>query len=206
VKTRSTAKWFELTTVLAWSWWSFTKASTLPSSRIYQPGPLERVFAMPAFSAVSRDDRRGICLVAVSLPLALSRPNPRVSGIMSTPESRRAIANDTIVRTPPIVASTPGASSSSTFIAPPPDTLGDPAKYRNPLPPLDHARCPSLPPTAVRVDDRDAFTCARELVRTGSAFEGRVAVLNLASDERRAGGWLEYLTRTQVRSPCRRRC
>ncbi|VDC03313.1 unnamed protein product [Peniophora sp. CBMAI 1063] len=90
----------------------------------------------------------------------------------------------------------PGASTESRFIAPPPDAVD----YRNPLVPLDPSACPHYPPAAIRVDGRDSFVCARDILRAEPASQ--VAVLNLASDERRAGGWLEYLTRTQEEALC----
>ncbi|KZV69262.1 hypothetical protein PENSPDRAFT_633246 [Peniophora sp. CONT] len=115
---------------------------------------------------------------------------------MSDTEARRRIAMDTLARTEMIIASTPGASADSRFIAPPPDTTD----YRNPLPPLNPSACPRHPPTSVYVDGRDSFVCARDILRTKPT--ARVAVLNLASDERRAGGWLDYLTRTQEEALC----
>ncbi|KAI0029555.1 hypothetical protein K488DRAFT_56112 [Vararia minispora EC-137] len=118
---------------------------------------------------------------------------------MSTPERRREIAQDTLYRTPSIISSTPGASDTSIFISPSRDTYNDPLRYRNPLAPLERTRCPTFPPTTVRVDGRDAFTCARDVMQDGHE---KVVVLNLASDERRAGGWLEYLTRTQEEALC----
>lgn len=114
---------------------------------------------------------------------------------MSDIETRRKIAMDTLSRTESIIASTPGASAESHFITP----SAEADDYRNPLPPLERSSCPKYPPTTVTLDGRDSFVCARDIVRARPT--ARVAVLNLASDERRAGGWLEYLTRTQVCSP-----
>ena len=125
---------------------------------------------------------------------ALRRRQPYNTIAMSDTETRRKIALDTLARTDPIIASTPGASNEGRFVAPPSDA----ADYRVPLPPLDPMACPQHPSTTVTVDGRDSFVCARDILRATPT--AKVAVLNLASDERRAGGWLEYLTRTQVRT------
>ena len=95
-------------------------------------------------------------------------------------------AEDTISRTPEIIAATPGASADSTFIA-------------HQLPPLDKGACPNLPPFTVRIEGLDAFTTARKYIRQDPTMRGKVAVLNLASDLYRAGGWRETLCKTQVR-------
>jgi hypothetical protein len=101
---------------------------------------------------------------------------------------RKELANDTIARSASIVASTPGASSSSTFIS-----LQD-------LAPLDTTQSPAFGETGVEIVNADAFTVARSIAaREGKAdAEGKIAVLNLASDEYPGGGWLYSLSKTQV--------
>ncbi|TFY68276.1 hypothetical protein EVG20_g3616 [Dentipellis fragilis] len=106
----------------------------------------------------------------------------------STPEERKHIAEDTIARTPSIVEATPGASDKSWFVP-------------EQLPPLDPSKCPNFPPTPVEVVGTDTFTTARNLMRE-YPLDGEVAVLNLASDERRAGGWIGWYTRTQEEALC----
>jgi hypothetical protein len=96
------------------------------------------------------------------------------------------IAEDTISRTPEIITTTPGASADSTF-------------HDRQLPPLNKDDCPNFPQFAVRIEGLDAFTTARKYIQRDSTTRGKVAVLNLASDEYRAGGWRETLCKTQVR-------
>ena len=96
------------------------------------------------------------------------------------------IAEDTISRTPEIIAATPGASTDSTFQA-------------HQLPPLTKDACPNLPPFRVRIEGLDAFTTARKYIQIDPTIRGKVAVLNLASDIYRAGGWRDTLSKTQAR-------
>ena len=96
------------------------------------------------------------------------------------------IAEDTISRTPEIIAATPGASADSTFQA-------------HQLPPLTKDACPNFPPFRVRIEGLDAFTTARKYIQIDPTIRGKVAVLNLASDIYRAGGWRDSLSKTQVR-------
>jgi len=96
------------------------------------------------------------------------------------------IAEDTISRTPEIIAATPGASAESTF-------------HDRQLPPLNKDDCPNFPPFTVRIEGLDSFATARECVQRDPSIRGKVAVLNLASDEYRAGGWRTTLCKTQVR-------
>jgi len=98
-------------------------------------------------------------------------------------------AEDTISRTPEIIATTPGASADSTF-------------HACQLPPLNKDDCPNLPPFTVRIEGLDAFTTARKYIRQDPTIRGKVAVLNLASDEYRAGGWRETLCKTQEEALC----
>jgi len=96
------------------------------------------------------------------------------------------VAEDTISRTPGIIAATPGASADSTF-------------HAHQLPPLTKDACPNLPPFTVRIEGLDAFTTARKYIQIDPTIRGKVAVLNLASDLYRAGGWRDTLCKTQVR-------
>lgn len=95
-------------------------------------------------------------------------------------------AENTISRTLGIIAATPGASADSTF-------------HDRQLPPLNKDDCPNFPPFTVRIEGLDAFTTARKYIQRDPAIRGKVAVLNLASDEYRAGGWIDTLCKTQVR-------
>jgi hypothetical protein len=95
-------------------------------------------------------------------------------------------AEDTISRTPEIIAATPGASADSTF-------------HDKQLPPLNKGECPNFPPLTVRIEPLDAFTTARKYIQRDPTIRGKVAVLNLASDQHRAGGWRDSLCKTQVR-------
>lgn len=105
---------------------------------------------------------------------------------MSPPfDLRQKIAQDTITRSAQITSVVSGASLSSTFI---------PAQ----LPALDPSQCPNLH-RDVRVVNSDSFTVARNLFTEETDALGKVAVLNFASDERRAGGWIQSLSMTQVR-------
>ena len=101
-------------------------------------------------------------------------------------------AEDTISRTPEIIAATPGASADSTF-------------HDRQLPPLNNVDCPNFPQFTVRIERLDAFMTARKYIRRDATIRGKVAVLNLTSDEYRAGGWRDRLCKTQVRiRNCRR--
>ena len=102
----------------------------------------------------------------------------------STYKGRSIISKDTINRTSSIVASTPGASSSSTFYT----EESCPA-----LPLLNHEPYPT---SNVEVVNSDSFTAARKILRQDP--EAKVAVLNLASDEQPGGGWAYTISRTQV--------
>lgn len=104
---------------------------------------------------------------------------------------RRKIAKDTIARTDGIIAhhASQGATVDSVFIS-------------EQLPHLDSLADlkPGYQPTAVRVVNADAFATAREIMRKHpDAREMKTAVLNLASDIFRAGGWETVLSTTQVR-------
>ena len=103
-----------------------------------------------------------------------------------TMDALHIIAEDTISRTPAIIAATPGASADSTF-------------HAHQLPPLTKDACPNFPPFTVRIEGLDAFTTARKYIQIDPTIRGKVAVLNLASDLYRAGGWRDTLCKTQVR-------
>lgn len=107
----------------------------------------------------------------------------------STSEGRREIALDTLRRTQDVISSTPGASDRSFFI-------------NDQLPSLDPTKCPRLQSTKVHVVGTDSYTAAREIIRGFPEAIGKTAVLNLASDEKRAGGWMESFTRTQEEALC----
>jgi len=99
------------------------------------------------------------------------------------------VAEDTISRTPGIIAATPGASADSTF-------------HAHQLSPLNKEDCPNFPPLTVRIEPLDAFTTARRYIQKDATIRGKVAVLNLASDQYRAGGWRTTLCKTQEEALC----
>ena len=100
---------------------------------------------------------------------------------------RKKIAKDTIARSASITAETAGASLESTFIP-------------KQLPALDDLTCPGFTSTDLKVVNLDSFSAARNLLENYKDVKGKVAVLNLASDEERGGGWVYSLATTQVRS------
>ncbi|KAF9020739.1 hypothetical protein BDZ89DRAFT_1072044 [Hymenopellis radicata] len=108
---------------------------------------------------------------------------------------RYKIAKDTISRSEALVAqhAPDGASIESQFIS-------------EQLPALDAELCPLPGHTSspVEIVNADAFALARRIIAqdmTGTA-KGNIAVLNLASDIVRAGGWEGSLTRTQEEALC----
>lgn len=112
-----------------------------------------------------------------------------------TREQRRKLASDTIARSASITSSTQGASLESIF-------------HDKQLPHLDEIKNDStnavkwqnFPKMNLKILNLDAFTAARELLKEDPGAEGKIAVLNLASDIERAGGWVMTLSKTQVRS------
>ena len=102
-------------------------------------------------------------------------------------QKRRAVAEDTISRSKAIIHhhATQGASHDSVFFD------------LDQLPRLDTSSNPNLPAPEIRIVNSDSFTAARKDVDLDA--RGKTAVLNMASDERPAGGWLDSLSRTQVR-------
>ena len=105
----------------------------------------------------------------------------------ATLPQRKAIAEDTIARMKGIIKqhAQEGATSSSTFI-------------RDQLEPLDPSKSPNAPGSPIEVINSDAFTVARRLISDIPEAKGGTAILNLASDEHPAGGWLFSLSKTQV--------
>ncbi|KAJ6568405.1 hypothetical protein DFH09DRAFT_1155308 [Mycena vulgaris] len=110
----------------------------------------------------------------------------------STNMYRERVAHDTIRRTPDIIREyvNEGASSDSTFF---------------------QAQLPDLEPLAldgtagvpeIKVINSDSFTAARNTIAETPDARGKIAVLNLASDEERAGGWMNSFTRTQEEALC----
>lgn len=110
---------------------------------------------------------------------------------MATEERRKVIAEDTLARIDQIVQETPGASLESIFF------------QESMYPPLDQNISISNPryePTPIVIEEDDALLVARRIIRNEAS--AKVAVLNIASDEEPAGGWLRFLTRTQVSHSC----
>jgi uncharacterized protein (TIGR02452 family) len=99
------------------------------------------------------------------------------------------IAEDTISRTPEINASTPGASADSIF-------------HTQQLSPLNKDDCPNFPTVQVRIEPLDSFATARKYINEDPTIRGKVAVLNLASDEYPGGGWRSTLCKTQEEALC----
>jgi len=109
------------------------------------------------------------------------------------PDSKlEQLSQDTIARSASITAehAAAGATLDSTFIA-------------AQLPALDQAQCPHAPLSTVALVNGDALTAARALLaECGPGARGATAVLNLASDIWRAGGWVDSLTKTQEEALC----
>ncbi|KAF8218228.1 hypothetical protein K438DRAFT_1557180 [Mycena galopus ATCC 62051] len=116
-------------------------------------------------------------------------------------EERKAIAKDTIDRSPAIFAewhetqSVQGREKHG--------NLSDSIFIGNQLPALhtlDPGSNPGHVPSLVRVIKSDSFGAARKILTDDST--GRVAVLNLASDIFPAGPWLKEMTTTQEEALC----
>lgn len=101
-------------------------------------------------------------------------------------QTRRKICEDTIARSAEIAASTAGGSLDSTFIS-------------SQLPPLarSHPDFPDLGCKPIQIHDSDAFALARTL-----SCNGKVGVLNLASNYEPGGGWRRTLSKTQEEALC----
>jgi len=106
----------------------------------------------------------------------------------STYKGRQLIAQDTLEFTEAVIKQcvADGASENSIFYSEQLSSL--PSSVES------DARC------RVSVVNCDAFTAARQLFNEHRDAKGSVVVLNLASDEHRAGGWMQTLSRTQVRT------
>ena len=104
--------------------------------------------------------------------------------------TRRAICEDTIKRSANIASSTPGGSLASHFIS-------------SQLPPLtkDDPKFPGLSLCPIKIHNSDAFALARTL-QSQSQSNGKIGVLNLASDQERGGGWRYTLSATQEEALC----
>jgi len=102
---------------------------------------------------------------------------------------RQKVARDTIARSASITAETAGASLESIFIS-------------EQLPSLHDLACPGITNTELKIVNLDSFSAARNILETDDDAEGKVAVLNLASDEERAGGWIYSLATTQEEALC----
>ncbi|KNZ79235.1 hypothetical protein J132_03710 [Termitomyces sp. J132] len=70
------------------------------------------------------------------------------------------------------------------------------------LSPLDASSSPNLPTPEIKIVNLDSFTLARGIMRQDVDAIRKTAVLNLASDELPAGGWLTSLTKTQEEALC----
>lgn len=98
---------------------------------------------------------------------------------------RQKIAQDTIARSATITIETPGASLESTFTS-------------KQLPALQDLTCPGITNTDLHVVNLDSFSAARSILEDYEDAKDKVAVLNLASDQERGGGWIYSLATTQV--------
>lgn len=105
--------------------------------------------------------------------------------------TRRNICEVTISESPTIASKTTGGSLESSFIS---SQLPELSKSSSAFPQL------KLKP--VKVIDSDTFAAARSLLASDPAQNGRVAVLNLASDEEPGGGWRYTLSTTQEEALC----
>jgi uncharacterized protein (TIGR02452 family) len=106
--------------------------------------------------------------------------------------TRRKICEDTIERSGSITTNTPSASLFSSSI--------DATTY----PPLSSsdASFPNLSLNTIEVVDADTFAYCRSLLATSPELQGKLAVLNLASDEEAGGGWRYTLSCTQEEALC----
>lgn len=98
------------------------------------------------------------------------------------------ITTDTLDRTESIIKShaPKGATQDSTF-------------YHEQIASLDSTQSPNYRNNSlIEVVNSDAYTVALNLLKENNDANGKVAVLNLASDIRRAGGWTATLSETQV--------
>ncbi|THU97272.1 hypothetical protein K435DRAFT_965581 [Dendrothele bispora CBS 962.96] len=112
---------------------------------------------------------------------------------VDTSEQRHHLAWNTIKRSPEIVSehAGEGATDTSTF-------------HKDQMPPLDASACPypDKEPTSVDVINIDSFRAARDILNAEPDAQGKMAVLNLASDLMPGGPWLRNLTKTQEEALC----
>jgi len=96
------------------------------------------------------------------------------------------VAKDIISRAPEIIAATQGASADSIF-------------HNHQLPPLNKEARRGFPPFAVRIEGLDRIHDRWEVSPAGSHGMREIAVLNLASNQYRTGGWRDTFCKIQVR-------
>ncbi|KAH8827875.1 hypothetical protein DL96DRAFT_1527695 [Flagelloscypha sp. PMI_526] len=101
---------------------------------------------------------------------------------------RQRIAQDTLAQIPHILESYPTKARESYFI--------DHLLSLDPCPHRERQLA------EVSIHNADAYSVARSLLEQNDAAKGRIAVLNLASDERPAGGWETTLATTQEEALC----
>lgn len=104
--------------------------------------------------------------------------------------TRRKICEETIACAERITRETPGATLEGQFIPcqlPHLSTIG---------------QCPKLKRRPILVLDSDSFGTARSLLDSTPSQKGKLAVLNLASNEYPAGGWRWTLSSTQEEALC----
>lgn len=130
--------------------------------------------------------RRSIRVVSAQPLEAANRTQSLIDPTNMPPSYSRCrdIAQDTLQRVEAVLHEVPEGSADSTFI-------------KEQLPPLP-AVSGVTESVAVRVVNIDAFTLAREIMNRTPDARGKTAVLNLASDIHRAGGWVQTLSLTQV--------
>ncbi|EAU90008.2 hypothetical protein CC1G_05924 [Coprinopsis cinerea okayama7 len=112
---------------------------------------------------------------------------------------RQRVAQDTIKRSPQIIAEHASAGGNE---GPLRSATADSTFISEQLPSLDQSKCPNAPESQVQLVNSDAFTAARRLIEEVPEAHGSVAVLNLASDVYRAGGWVQTLSKTQEEALC----
>ena len=115
----------------------------------------------------------------------------RVSGeliatMLSQYQKLEEIAQDTVRRTEDVLRAVPEGSRESTFVSSQLPPLTPPPNFAD------------LAPLKIEVLNIDSFTAARNIINEIPEARGQTAVLNLASDAYRAGGWLETLCTTQA--------
>ncbi|GJJ11393.1 hypothetical protein Clacol_005626 [Clathrus columnatus] len=118
---------------------------------------------------------------------------------MTTREQRKLIAEDTLARINQILQETPHALSESFFfnqITFPPLQINNHSDKTS----LAVISNPGYGPTPVVIEQEDDLVLARKIIHGDAS--AKVAVLNVASDEEPAGGWLRFLTRTQEECLC----